>query len=124
MVIRSIVGICASIALVSCRQIEADGSICGRLEKQNVAIAANWAEQRQILVSCVDNWAARMSRSSEPAPVVASATLVACSGAIEREQQLAAKEKNWNVDMSAARQYWHEQALFRAVQWRAGRCNI
>jgi hypothetical protein len=84
----------------------------------------NWYEQRQVLTACVDRWAARMSFGPDTATEVADATVAACDLAIEYEQQNWAKEQKVEPNLPAARAYWRGQALYRAVQWRAGKCPM
>ena len=87
--------------------------------------AASWTEQREMLVSCVDHWAARMSLAPDPAPVVADATIAACEEAIQYEVKFWNKENPGSpTTIAASSAYQRGQALFRVVQWRAGKCPL
>ncbi len=97
-------------------------NVCGTLPKMLPGVVAKSADdQRQVLYSCMERWAARLAASPDPAPTVARATIAACDEArlyyadwLERDQT--------PPDKATTREYWTERAIFIAVQTRAGNC--
>lgn len=93
--------------------------------------ATNADEQRKMTVSCVDHWAARLSHSNDSAQDVAEATIGACLDAVqylasfmakEERAQSVAGEQPYSANLNDLIDEFRRKALFRVVQWRAGKC--
>ena len=104
------------LALNACNQNlakEQDSRIC---ESPPTVRPGEWG-------NCVHKWAYRLARSSDPAPVVARATVVACADAVAFAVNAA--EANERVQMLAdINRSTDGIAIFRVVQARAGHCDI
>lgn len=77
--------------------------------------------QKQVLYSCMAQWAARLARSKESPHAVARAAFAACEDALVYYQAVLAKEKQPETTESDA-DFWLRRTLFIAVQTRAGNC--
>lgn len=111
----------ACVALAGCDK--PDDRICGGLAVQMDPTAVA-AIDPQNVNACVERWAARLSYSPDDARIVAEAALGACEAAIGHYEVAMAKTEERQPDHDKALAYWRRQAMFRAVQWRAGKCGI
>ena len=109
-----------SMSLTACQQ--ADANICGSLPMKLPNAAVQSAEdQRQVLNSCMERWAARLSHSPDAASLVARAAVAACDEARIYYADLLEAEKS-APNKQTTREFWIERTLFIAVQTRAGNC--
>lgn len=148
----------ACVALGACDQLRANRNICLPLMPEKAdqewlikEMAGKEPARRQgaaerYLQGCVERWAYRLARSSDPANVVADAVMGACAADVARvaEAQVVLNVKN-NKDLGlqadpsagfyertgkAAPVYavfWDEyraRALYHVVQARAGDCPV
>jgi hypothetical protein len=80
--------------------------------------------------ACVHVWSYRLAKGSEGAEIVARAVVEACRDAIHREASLDEGARNqfykgnFVEQIVATEKLYFENALFRVVQARAGRCEI
>lgn len=83
--------------------------------------SASAADQRQVTYSCVERWAARLSRSPDSAGDVAVAAFAACEDAVfVYNERLAAEQTTGSLEQTPG--FWLRRARFIAVQTRAGDC--
>jgi hypothetical protein len=79
-------------------------------------------DQRQVVFSCVERWAARLAHSEgDSATEVAGAAVAACEDAIALLDQKSRQEEE-GARLEARPGFWNRRALFIAVQTRAGNC--
>lgn len=114
-----------SLSLLGCTPsgLFADGSICTTPPE---AIVSGDYE------GCVHRWAYRLSRSPDPARVVAVATVQACETAISwyvtNNTTMRAALGHAGIDAEAfeamIQKRAGDEALFRVVQARAGHCRV
>ena len=110
----------ASVSLSACQQ--SNSNICGSLPmKFPNAVVATADDQKQVLYSCMERWAARLSHSNDAAPYVARAAVAACDEARLYYMQRLMTE-NLPQDRETTSSFWLERTLFIAVQTRAGNC--
>jgi hypothetical protein len=86
-------------------------------------------EQAAIVDSCIHRWAYRLARSSENAPLVATATLAHCQGAIDYEARYEGNPQKREILQSQAatqqtRPRLYYNALARIIEARAGDCDV
>jgi hypothetical protein len=85
-------------------------------------------EQASVAKECIHRWAYRLSRSQASTKDVVDATLGACRDAIDQVLLIGtSKSKEGALPDTIWQQFqsdFREQALFRTVQARAGRCEI
>jgi hypothetical protein len=114
----------AAMVITACDR--GDNRICGTIgPRVQPAFGRKWAHQRQVLTSCVDHWSARLSQGTDAADLVADAVVAACDEAIDVDLELWNKEVPTSprtVAETAA--FQRRQALFRVIQWRAGKCPV
>jgi hypothetical protein len=103
---------------------KADDRICGGLAMKLPEGLSAADNRKQIAFACVERWAARLSAGDDSASEVAEAALGACDDAIQFLEMDEAKAEGRDPDMDRANSYWRREAVFRAVQWRAGNCGI
>ena len=116
----SIVLALLSVALSACQQSNAN--ICGSLAATFPDMPIRTADdQRQVLYSCMERWAARLSHSPDAASLVARAAVAACDEARVYYANYLEQEKS-PPDKETTREFWIERTLFIAVQTRAGNC--
>lgn len=110
----------AAISLSACQQ--SDPNICGSLPmKFPNTVVKSADDQRQVLYSCMERWAARLSHAKDAAPIVARAAVAACDEARAYYAERLMLEK-LPLDNETQREFWMERTLFIAVQTRAGNC--
>ena len=82
------------------------------------------ADQRQVVASCVERWAARLAAAPDSASDVANGVVTgACGTAIEYLQRMEESENPDGVSpLDAKRAYYYGRALFITIQTRAGNC--
>lgn len=116
------VALIAAVLLAGCNR--PDDRICSGLAiRLPVGVPAE-GNRDQITAACVERWAARLSFSGDSASDVADAAIGACDDAIAYSEKEAAQKQGRQPDISQAEAYWRREALFRAIQWRAGNCPI
>lgn len=98
-------------------------NICGHMDKRELIVPTNFDTQKKAASQCVENWAARLSRSTEPATVVAQAALAGCADTLRGLAEYGARE-NRREEAAWTDRDLRDAALFRAVQWRAGDCKL
>ncbi len=110
----------AAVSLSACQQ--SNPNICGSLPmKFPNAVVATAEDQKQVLYSCMERWAARLSHSNDAAPYVARAAVAACDEARLHYIELLITE-NSPQNRETTSSFWLERTLFIAVQTRAGNC--
>lgn len=109
-----------ALSVGACQQ--SDPSVCGSLPMKFPNGAPQSADdQRQVLYSCMERWAARLARSDDAAPYVARAAVAACDDARQYYANWLVRE-NTPPDEATKREFWIERTMFIAVQTRAGNC--
>lgn len=112
-------GLLPALLLAGCDM--SDSKICGSLPMRLSHTAQTADDQKQVLYSCMERWAARLARSKESPDVVARAAFAACEDALVYYQAALAREKLPDTPESNA-DFWLRRSLFIAVQTRAGDC--
>lgn len=116
----------AAISLSACQK--SDPNICGSLPMRFPGVAVSADDQRQVLYSCMERWAARLSQSKQDgATDVAKAAVAACDEALRHYVYLFGKEGNFKIPLQdypdiSREEFWIERTRFIAVQTRAGDC--
>lgn len=109
-----------ALALGACQQ--GNANICGSLAAKFPDMPIRTADdQRQVLYSCMERWAARLSNSPDAASLTARAAVAACDEARLYYADYL-KRANSAPDKETTREFWIERTLFIAVQTRAGNC--
>ena len=112
-------GLLPTLLLAGCDYNQSD--ICGSLPMRLPYAAKTADDQKQVLYSCMERWAARLARSKESPDVVARAAFAGCEDALLYYQAAQAREKEPDTPESNA-DFWLRRTLFIAVQTRAGNC--
>lgn len=87
------------------------------------ALAKNATDQQQVTAYCVERWAARLAKASDPASQVADAVVGTCREGIRFLEDLRKKENpDWEMNQVEAEAYWRSRALFIALQVHAADC--
>jgi hypothetical protein len=101
---------------------EHNPNICGTIDLRELKLPSSSQEQYQEMLSCVDNWSARLSRTSDSADLVAEAVVYgACSSVIANFSAGLKIPPPNSFDVYESQK---RQALFRVLQWRAGNCKL
>lgn len=114
----------AFLILGACGQSAQDAeNICSSLPVKLPRAAETSSDYQQEVYYCIEIWSARLAQSPDEAPMVARAVVANCSKLIDYYQSTS-KAENIPYEGSGVSEYWHDKALFRVIQARAGKCHI
>lgn len=115
----------ALVALAGCAN-KGDPSVCGSLAARLPYPAKTAEDQKQVVYSCMERWAARLARGPDSADAVSRAAFAACEDALAFYRDKLVKDGEIQIGellpKDATDQFWKRRTLFIAVQTRAGNC--